>query len=317
MLRTGCLKRSSELICTLIFLFVVFQMTSVWMTEDDSYKVWIRGSFPGNDTRVLNVLREHYLTGPSKLPYNLSTDPVYISYRRRASWGYINHYLKQFFINQTSGFFVEAGALDGEFLSNTLWLEQTLGWSGLLVESDRESYQQLLQKHRRAWSSNTCLSNSSYPKESVHVAVKLNEKYVEVPWYFRGASHEFGITMSPKYDIFFSASLQSYAMVQCFPLASYLWALNVTTVDLLSLDIQGAEEGVLRAFPWNDFTVKVIVVELSDKHHNVNGLMKDAGFIWLNPQEEDIVEDYIFVKKELMLERTTPIEYFLANKEIH
>ncbi|XP_064107721.1 protein Star-like [Macrobrachium nipponense] len=298
LVNTGCLKRT----CTLaVYLFVIFQMTLVWMTDDGNRRVWIRGSLPANNSRVLNTLRERFLDSPSSLPYNFSNDSFYIANKRGSSWQYINYYLKQFFINQTSGFFVEAGALDGEFISNTLWLEQTLGWKGLLVEPDKDSYRQLLQKHRRAWSSNTCLSNSGHPKETVHVAVRLNEVYEGVPWYHRGASHEFGITMPPKYDPFFEISHESYAMVQCFPLASYLWALNVTTVDFLSLDIQGAEEAVLKSFPWKDFTIKAVVVEMSDSHHNLTDIMKGVGYKLLNSQEIEFVEDYIFVRDELLV----------------
>ncbi|XP_064108018.1 uncharacterized protein LOC135216572 [Macrobrachium nipponense] len=300
MFKKACLMRISTTMYSLVLVFMIFHMTSVWTTEDDNYEVWIRGSLPANDSRILKTLRERFLDSPSSLPYNFSTDPYYIKYSKKASWDYIDHYLKQFFANQTSGFFVEAGALDGEFLSNTLWLEQTLGWKGLLVEPDEDSYRQLLQKHRRAWSSNTCLSNSSHPKETVHVAVRLNEVFEGVPWYYRGASHELGITMPPNYDLFFKASRQSYAMVQCFPLASFLWALNVTTVDFLSLDIQGTEEAVLKSFPWKDFTIKMIAVELSDSHHNLTDIMKDIGYTWLNSQEMDLVVDYIFVRDELL-----------------
>ncbi|XP_064108460.1 protein Star-like [Macrobrachium nipponense] len=274
------------------------------MTEDDDYKVWIRGSLPADDIRVLNTLRERFLDSPSSLPYNFSTEPYHIKYKRSSSWSYINHYLKQFFINQTSGFFVEAGALDGEFLSNTLWLEQTLGWKGLLVEPDKDSYRQLLQKHRRSWSSNTCLSNSSRPKETVHVSVRLSGEYNGISWYLRGSSHELGATLAPHYDSVFKASRESYAMVQCFPLASFLWALNVTTVDFLSLDIQGAEEAVLKSFPWNKFTIKMIVAEMSNRRHNLTNIMKDVGYKWLNSQEieeTNFIEDYIFVRNELLL----------------
>ena len=47
-----------------------------------------------------------------------------------------------------TGFFVEAGALDGEYLSNTLALEKR-GWTGMLVEPDSNNYQLLLKKHRK------------------------------------------------------------------------------------------------------------------------------------------------------------------------
>ena len=37
---------------------------------------------------------------------------------------------------QRNGFFIEAGALNGEKGSNSLSLETDLGWSGLLAEGD-------------------------------------------------------------------------------------------------------------------------------------------------------------------------------------
>lgn len=46
---------------------------------------------------------------------------------------------------------MEAGALDGEFLSNTLYLERQLGWKGLLVEPGPASFKKLLARHRRAF----------------------------------------------------------------------------------------------------------------------------------------------------------------------
>ena len=45
-------------------------------------------------------------------------------------------------------FFVEAGAHDGESLSNSLFFEVKLGWNGLLVEPNPFSFQALLTKNR-------------------------------------------------------------------------------------------------------------------------------------------------------------------------
>ena len=44
---------------------------------------------------------------------------------------------------------------------------------------------------------------------------------------------------------------------QCLPLYSLLLAVNKTEIDFLSLDIQGAELGVLRALPWDRIKIKV------------------------------------------------------------
>jgi len=70
---------------------------------------------------------------------------------------------KSCFIQQNGGFFVEVGGFDGEQTSNTLFLEQRLGWTGLLIEADPYYYTQLMGKSRRSWSINACISPHQYP----------------------------------------------------------------------------------------------------------------------------------------------------------
>lgn len=61
---------------------------------------------------------------------------------------------------QTGGFFIEVGALDGETFSNTLYFEKSLGWKGLLIEPNPESFAQLSSKNRKAYSIQAGLSLS-------------------------------------------------------------------------------------------------------------------------------------------------------------
>lgn len=67
-------------------------------------------------------------------------------------------------LQKEKGFFIECGALDGQVRSNTLFMEQHLGWQGILIEADPKNYQKLLEKNRRAWSVPACLSTSTSPK---------------------------------------------------------------------------------------------------------------------------------------------------------
>ena len=46
------------------------------------------------------------------------------------------------------GFFLEAGAADGEHLSNTLLFEIRRQWKGMLVEPNPDEFQKLKEKHR-------------------------------------------------------------------------------------------------------------------------------------------------------------------------
>ncbi len=49
---------------------------------------------------------------------------------------------------------------------------------------------------------------------------------------------------------------------QCFPLYSILLALNRTTIDYFSLDIEGYELDVLRTIPWSKVDIKVNIFQL-------------------------------------------------------
>lgn len=48
-------------------------------------------------------------------------------------------------------------------MSNTLYMEALLDWSGILIEADPKSYAALLGKKRKAWSLPVCLSTKPYP----------------------------------------------------------------------------------------------------------------------------------------------------------
>ena len=47
--------------------------------------------------------------------------------------------ISELFKDQKDGFFIEAGAYDGETLSNSLFFELKLGWKGLLVEPNPDA----------------------------------------------------------------------------------------------------------------------------------------------------------------------------------
>ncbi|XP_076049318.1 protein Star-like [Oratosquilla oratoria] len=227
--------------------------------EGDDVSCRARGPLEAEDPSLLRFLKEHHLDPPSPLPYNLSSDEKYLKEAHHYTYPFIHMSLKKIFEGQLKGFFVEAGAMDGEFLSNTLYLEKDLGWDGLLVEPDSTNYRHLLYKHRKAWSSNTCLSGSPFARETTFQSYQRVGEQMSV-WLYRANTHEIdqsamvGSTMH-------ALSSKSYSKVQCFPLASYLSLLNVSTVDFFSLDVQGAEVGILEAFPWDTVTLRVLVVE--------------------------------------------------------
>lgn len=64
---------------------------------------------------------------------------------------------------QTNGFFIESGANDGEYHSNTLYMERYLNWTGLLVEPGVNAYNKLISRNRKAYTLQGCVSTKPYP----------------------------------------------------------------------------------------------------------------------------------------------------------
>ncbi|EFX82300.1 hypothetical protein DAPPUDRAFT_302580 [Daphnia pulex] len=184
-----------------------------------------------DDPCILNLIRSQFLHPPSLK--NLNLDPPVVENPSMGQAQSILEILK----NQEKGFFIECGALDGQVRSNTLFMEQHLGWQGILIEADPKNYQKLLKKNRRAWSVPACLSTSPNPKTVA----------------FKQAFNMGRISQAkPGPD-----SIQ----VQCFPLFSILSALNRTQVDYFSLDIEGDELAVLETIPWNRVDIETLSVE--------------------------------------------------------
>nr|UOF76538.1 StAR [Macrobrachium nipponense] len=268
-----------------------------YLTGDgnDCRKWWLEGPPSSDDPRLLEVLRAQFLEPPSVQPYNLTPPKAYDEYSYpKSSFEVIGDHLTHFFSDQRSGFFVEAGAFDGEMFSNSLWLEKQLGWKGLLVEADPDSFQLLTWKRRKAWTSNSCISRFPYPQRTTFEA--LQGLSIDHPMVYRSNSRPMSSPFRKLDNKWNRNSVKSYFRVQCFPLASYLHALNVTTVDLMILDIQGHEWEVIRTLPLDRVTVRVMVVE----YYNVSpeGLISESEF---NPRFADYMRNlgYRLVEYEL------------------
>lgn len=157
------------------------------------------------------------------------------------------------------GFFVEAGAYDGESLSNTLYFEKTLGWTGLLVEANPRAYRELLNKDRHAWVTPSCLSVT---KQMERISFLADGMVGGI----QGSIKKLQVDVSNPYVY--------EVNVTCFPLDMMLDAIGVQTVDFFSLDIEGSEAAVLRNFPFERVEVGVLSIE-------VNGLPSDLDAILL------------------------------------
>lgn len=130
------------------------------------------------------------------------------------------------------GFFVDIGAHDGVFLSNTYGLESQLQWSGICIEADKNRYNKL-QNNR--YSKNVCIATRNY-KGFCEFNPNATDGFVE-------ADSKDGKT-------------------PCDTLDNILTNNNAPKhIDYISLDIEGLEYEVLSSFNFKNWDVNLWTIE--------------------------------------------------------
>jgi hypothetical protein len=87
--------------------------------------------------------------------------------------------------------------------------------------------------------------------------------------------------------------------VQCFPLYSILLAMNQLTVDYFSLDVEGAEEGIVNNIPLDKVKIRAISIEYDKVEGGADRLrkiMESKGFKFLVKMDSVAAHDCIFYR---------------------
>ncbi|KAK9302061.1 hypothetical protein QLX08_005800 [Tetragonisca angustula] len=255
---------------------------------------WYNNEIQSPDTknwqRYLNEIRKYWIIrrfDPRK-SYNLQNPEV-----EDQSMGQ-TRIIRTILKDMRSGFFVECGAYDGETRSNTLALEQFFGWRGLLIEADPLNFSNMMDKNRNAYLTATCLSIKPYPSLSTFLMAKNVGRLHDV--------HDPDGHLPNSPDV---AHNGVHISVQCFPFIDLMAALNVTTVNYFSLDIEGYELQVLKTIPFDKIDIETLSVEFShikDGEKELIDFMSSKGYhahsFVIRPN--NLANDVIFVKQSLM-----------------
>lgn len=163
---------------------------------------------------------------------------------------------EKYFGYPSKGYFVEVGAYDGDFVSNTSFLAD-IGWNGLYIEPIYEFYLKCLKRHG---SNDVTVANVAIGLEEGEKVIfkgetlsTLNEdqvnRYKEIDW----AKH---ITFSQ----------DSCDQMRLDTLMSKLKVPN--NFDILVVDVEGKEAEVFKTFDLDEWKPKMLIVELEDDHES-------------------------------------------------
>eukprot|EP00238_Polyblepharides_amylifera_P002669 CAMPEP_0196577812 /NCGR_PEP_ID=MMETSP1081-20130531/6823_1 /TAXON_ID=36882 /ORGANISM="Pyramimonas amylifera, Strain CCMP720" /LENGTH=198 /DNA_ID=CAMNT_0041896837 /DNA_START=136 /DNA_END=732 /DNA_ORIENTATION=+ len=182
------------------------------------------------------------------------------------------------------GFFVEFGAMSPTFLSNTYAFETFRCWRGLLIEA-QESYQRVLHEKRRNEVINGAVCDRSGPRT-----------FTEVGWPgWSGFRDTF--TSSHLAEIARQKFTMKDVQVQCYKLMDLLSERQVTYVDYLAIDVEGAEPGILPTinFKHTKIVFEVVQIEVDKDPENwIPSFMEKQGYRVL----KNMGGDSIFVRQD-------------------
>ena len=176
---------------------------------------------------------------------------------------------EKYFQGKRNGVFLELGALDGVTYSNTKFFEDSLGWSGVLIEPIPRNSERCRQTRPRSLVYDCIVSSSTEPMEI----------------YVNGAvSSVKDFTTQEYYDGWHKNKAIETIQVPCRRLDDILHSAGIRSIDFWSLDVEGSEYEVLKTMDWT-IPVRVLCMEVSGGQYSemneaCRDLLRQHGFVF-------------------------------------
>jgi hypothetical protein len=181
------------------------------------------------------------------------------------------------------GFFLDSGASNGVTSSNTKLLEDWFGWKGICIEPNEEFFGALV-KNRRCICVNCCLydrdSDVEFFEKAYTLGGILNEYH---PHHLQYAQRSFPRALNAEgrpATVSKSARTVRSVLRDCEA---------PSVIDYWSLDTEGSELAILKSFPFEEYTFRVLTVEHNwlPVRHEIKEFLERRGYLRVATLEID------------------------------
>jgi len=197
------------------------------------------------------------------------------------------------FNKKENGIFVEVGAHDGEGGSNTKFFELERNWTGLLIEPNPEPYSRitrLVNKENVAISDKEGYVDFYSMTGACDVLSGILDQYD--PRHEQRIKNELS-NLSIYSEETRSITKQELIKIKSTTLTTLFNKYNYKDIDLISIDVEGAELKVLQSIDFGKFNIHCFLIE------NNYGLQKESQFLYDNGYTYlgNAGWDAVFIKK--------------------
>jgi FkbM family methyltransferase len=170
------------------------------------------------------------------------------------------------------GVFVDVGAYDGIVLSNTYYFEKELGWSGICIEPNPLAFESL-SRNRKCISLNCGVGGREEPLAFLKLPgdLDLGSGFIR---YFDDSS----IYKDPAFIERIKGDGGEVINVPVRRFNDLLKANQVTRIDYLSIDTEGADFEILSSIDFNTFDIQVIGIENSCFGDRIISFLSKRGY---------------------------------------
>lgn len=193
---------------------------------------------------------------------NIVHRETYPPFRRKYAIGKLHEAIKHEFGQRRGGFFFEAGANDGLLFSNTAYLERYCDWKGLLVEAVPHKFVECLYNRPKSIVEHCALVSLDYETPYVEI---LYSNLMSLAPSLTQIDHEKQIAMGSDFLLAKERALSGKLfLAPTRPIAAILSKHDVRHIDLMVLDLEGAELEALMGIDFNLCRVESIIIETRD-----------------------------------------------------
>lgn len=202
--------------------------------------------------------------------FDLQYAPLYDGYYSQCGQ---DKFLKEMlFKDKSEGFFIDIGAHNGIYFSNTYFFEKSLNWVGLCIEPNPSRFKELVKNRPNSICLNCCVSNYSGFADFLYVS-----GYSEM---LSGLCSGYNKEHLKRVEKEVSEGKQhsDTIKVEVVDFIQLLDIYKISYVDILSIDVEGSEFDILSGIPFSKVKIDVIVVENNYGDLKIRMFLKKQGY---------------------------------------